>query len=241
MAIRMTLTAHLIDTPWWRRNRKRLRTVLFLSALNPRFLRITRCSFCGFDQTQIHFGTPSKMAIVFANLGLVTLFQDIPQLLVQVYIWLIWRSAAPRITFFCFVMATLSLVTSALHHVFGRSQRAAYERVVKLLGVRRLTAGFFDVSSGGAAQGLGALEGMRRADGDADALAATSHSGNDSEILPRGNKIDPSKLDPIQAAVYVAQMYEKELKESQKDAQQEPMEGGFEDEEGSVKSGHSET
>jgi len=240
MAIRMTLTAHLLDTPWWRRNRKRLRTVLFLSALNPRFFRITRCSFCGFDQTQIHFGTPSKMAIVFANLGLVTLFQDIPQVLVQVYVWLIWRSAAPRITFFCFMMAALSLTTSALHHIFGRSQRAAYERVVKLLGVRRLTAGFFDVNSGGAAQGLGQLEGMRRADGNADALAATSQYGNDGQILPREGKIDPAKLDPIQAALYVAQMYEKELKQSQKEAaQQDGMEGG-DDEEGSDKSDQSE-
>merc|ERR1712118_40495 len=98
VALRITITTYVLDTPWWRRNRKVLRPVLFLSCLTPRFFRITRSHFCGFDQTHIHFGTPSKMAVVFSNLGLVMLFQDIPQLLMQFYIWLIWRNQGPKIT-----------------------------------------------------------------------------------------------------------------------------------------------
>merc|ERR1712050_396061 len=102
-----------------------------------------------------------------------------------------------------------SIAVAVLHHVFSRSQRAAYERVVKLLSVRRLTAGFFDVSAGiGQNVGAGQLENMRRADGSTDGPLAI---GGD-EGLPSDEFLDPAKLDPIQAAMYVSQMYEKEAK-----------------------------
>merc|ERR1712039_55762 len=103
-----------------------------------------------------------------------------------------------------------SIAVAVLHHVFSRSQRAAYERVVKLLGVRRLTAGFFDVSAGiGQNTGAGQLENMRRADGSSDGPLAV---GGDDGGLPNDEFLDPAKLDPIQAAMYVSQMYEKEAK-----------------------------
>merc|ERR1712039_763893 len=103
-----------------------------------------------------------------------------------------------------------SIAVAVLHHVFSRSQRAAYERVVKLLGVRRLTAGFFDVSAGiGQNTGAGQLENMRRADGSSDGPLAV---GGDDGGMPQDEFLDPAKLDPIQAAMYVSQMYEKEAK-----------------------------
>jgi len=204
VALRVTISTHILDTPWWRRNRRRLRPVLLLSAVAPRFFRLTRSNLFGLDVTHIHFGTPSKMAIVFSNLGMAMLLQDIPQLIMQLYIWLIWRNAAPKISFVCFALGVQSIATAVLHHVFSRSQRAAYERVVKLLGVRRLTAGFFDVTSLG--QG-GELQNMRRADDDAAQLGLEDEAeGNLDEAL------DPAKLDPIQAAVYIAQLYERETR-----------------------------
>merc|ERR1712039_641564 len=103
-----------------------------------------------------------------------------------------------------------SIAVAVLHHVFSRSQRAAYERVVKLLGVRRLTAGFFDVSAGiGQNTGAGQLENMRRADGSSDGPLAV---GGDDGGMPQDEFLDPAKLDPIQAAMYVSQMYEREAK-----------------------------
>merc|ERR1719502_827768 len=163
LSIRITITSYVQDTPWWRRNRKKLRTLLFFSCLTPRFFRVTRASVFSFDTTQIHFGTPSKMAVVFSNLGLVMLFQDILQTLMQGYIWLIWRNQGPKVSLICMFLGVQSIAVAVLHHVFSRSQRAAYERVVKLLGVRRLTAGFFDVSAGMMQQG--GLAEIRRADG----------------------------------------------------------------------------
>ncbi|CAJ1387101.1 unnamed protein product [Effrenium voratum] len=215
-ALRMTITSYIIDTPWWRKNRKRLRIILLLSVFSPRFFRITN-SRVGGDRTQIHFGTPSKMAVVFAKLGLATLLQDIPLLLVQLYVWLIWRNLAPKVSLLCFGLGLQSIATTILHHVFSRSQRAAYERVVKLLGVRRLTAGFFDVSSGVGTQAGRASEGIR--------------SREDAGTT--GGPVDPTKLDPIQAAMYVAQMYDKrqptaeekeELSDSSGEEQDSPSE-----------------
>jgi len=209
LAIRITITSYIMDTPWWRRNRKRLRPVLLVSILAPRFFRITRANIFGLDSTHIHFGTPSKMAVIFSNLGLVMLFQDIPQLLIHAYVWLIWQNQSPKISLICLFLNVLSIAVTALHHVFSRSQRAAYERVVKLLGVRRLTAGFFDVSAGvGQQVGASYVENMRRADkGVAQtAIADSSDAGDVNEIM------DPTKLDPIKAAIYVSQMYESEAR-----------------------------
>ena len=195
--LRMMLTSYIIDTPWWRKNRKRLRLILLLSVLSPRFFRITNSHIGAIDRTHIHFGTPSKMAVVFAKLGLATLLQDIPLLLVQVYVWLVWRNLAPKVSLLCFGLGVQSILTTILHHVFSRSQRAAYERVVKLLGVRRLTAGFFDVSAGVGTQ-AGKGEGGLRVKKTAD---------DPGSFMAEG--VDPTKLDPIQAAMYVAQMYDK--------------------------------
>jgi len=182
--------------------------VLFLSALSTRFFRITRSHVFGLDQTHIHFGTPSKMSIVFSNLGTLMLFQDIPQLFVQVYIWLIWRNAGPRISLLCFILGAQSIFTAALHHIFSRAQRAAYERVVKLLGVRRLTAGFFDINSGNGPMNLAQLADMRKAE-DTGAQIAIREDDMDMQV---DDRVDPAKLDPIQAAIYVSQMYEKEAR-----------------------------
>eukprot|EP00434_Breviolum_minutum_P036886 symbB.v1.2.032697.t1/scaffold3960.1/size47443/3 len=137
------------------------------------------------------------MAVVFAKLGLATLLQDIPLLLVQVYVWLVWRNLAPKVSLLCFGLGVQSILTTIVHHVFSRSQRAAYERVVKLLGVRRLTAGFFDVSAGVGTQ-AGKGEGGLRVKKTAD---------DPGSFMAEG--VDPTKLDPIQAAMYVAQMYDK--------------------------------
>eukprot|EP00434_Breviolum_minutum_P017162 symbB.v1.2.015149.t1/scaffold1124.1/size136573/15 len=57
--LRMMLTSYIIDTPWWRKNRKRLRLILLLSVLSPRFFRITNSHIGAIDRTHIHFGTPS--------------------------------------------------------------------------------------------------------------------------------------------------------------------------------------
>jgi len=143
LTLRIIITSYIQDTPWWRRNRRRMKSILFLSVFATRFFRITRSHLFGFDITQIHFGTPSKMAVTFSDLGMVMLFQDIPQLAVQAYIWLVWRNQSPKISLICMLLGGLSIFQAILHHVFSRSQKAAYERVVKLLGVRRLTAGFF--------------------------------------------------------------------------------------------------
>lgn len=195
--LRLTLTSYIIDTPWWRKNRKRLRLILLLSVFSPRFFRITNSHIAAIDRTHIHFGTPSKMAVVFANLGLATLLQDLPLLLVQVYVWLIWRNLAPKVTLLCFGLCLQSILTTILHYVFSRSQRAAYERVVKLLGVRRLTAGFFDVSATVGQAGKGQSEGLR----------VGKKADDPGRFKAEG--VDPTKLDPIQAAMYVAQMYDK--------------------------------
>eukprot|EP00930_Biecheleria_cincta_P083164 TRINITY_DN72788_c0_g1_i1.p1 TRINITY_DN72788_c0_g1~~TRINITY_DN72788_c0_g1_i1.p1 ORF type:complete len:2783 (+),score=391.35 TRINITY_DN72788_c0_g1_i1:96-8444(+) len=224
VALRMTITTFILDTPWWRKNRRRLRIILLLSVFSPRFFRMTRSNIGNIDRTHIHFGTPSKMAVVFSNLGLATLMQDIPMLLVQLYVWLIWRNLAPKVTLLCFVLGGQSVLTTALHHIFSRSQRAAYERVVKLLGVRRLTAGFFDVSAGVGSQaakgGMANSGGMKLGDADGQFHA--------EDVL------DPTKLDPVQAAMYVAQMYDKQaIKDRENEKKQ------LEDEEGSLSSGSS--
>eukprot|EP00928_Gymnodinium_smaydae_P083738 TRINITY_DN6697_c0_g1_i2.p1 TRINITY_DN6697_c0_g1~~TRINITY_DN6697_c0_g1_i2.p1 ORF type:complete len:2550 (+),score=402.01 TRINITY_DN6697_c0_g1_i2:927-7652(+) len=218
VALRITITSYILDTPWWRRNRRRLTLVLFFSTLAPRFFRITRSNLFGFDITHIHFGTPSKMSVVFSNLGMISCIQDIPQLLIHFYVWLVWRNQGPRISLICLVLSSQSIITSILHHVFSRSQRAAYERVVKLLGVRRLTAGFFDVSSavgqqagGGGIAGL--LESMRKS-GDTAIDYKEDETGGDSQM---NAIVDPRKLDPIQAAMYVSQMYEKEARGAKDD------------------------
>merc|ERR1719171_894549 len=110
---------------------------------------------------------------------------------------------------------------AVLHHIFSRSQRAAYERVVKLLGVRRLTAGFFDVSTGvgGGAGGIQAItDQMRKADGGEIDL------GQQEDEL--GDDVDPAMLDPIQAAMYVSQMYERDQRvESKEEASSESGSG----------------
>jgi hypothetical protein len=227
LSVRITITSYIQDTPWWRRNRKRLRTILFLSCVSPRFFRITRAQIFGFDTTQIHFGTPSKMAVVFSNLGLVMLFQDILQVLLQTYIWLIWRNQGPKVSLICILLGAQSITVAILHHVFSRSQRAAYERVVKLLGVRRLTAGFFDVSSTGTVGTAGREAnnsiGLRKAGGGQE----TIDMGEDED--ENAGPLDPTKLDPIQAALYVSQMYEKETISSKrilKDEDSEEEEDG---------------
>jgi len=208
LSVRITITSYVQDTPWWRRNRKRLKTILFLSCVTPRFFRITRAQVSGFDVTQIHFGTPSKMAVVFSNLGLVMLFQDVIQTMLQAYIWLLWRNQGPKISLICIFLGTQSILVGVLHHVFSRSQRAAYERVVKLLGVRRLTAGFFDVSSTGASGSAGRE--------NQNAITLRQAGGGPAEIDlgedqdENEGPVDPAKLDPISAALYVSQMYEKE-------------------------------
>jgi hypothetical protein len=208
LSVRITITSYVQDTPWWRRNKRRIRTVLFFSCLSPRFFRITRSSVFGFDITQIHFGTPSKMAVVFANLGLGMLFQDIFQVLMQCYVWLIWRNQAPKISLICICLGFQSIFVACLHHVFSRSQRAAYERVVKLLGVRRLTAGFFDVSATGHTGTAGRENtnavSLRKAGGGSEEIEL----GEDEE--DNAGDLDPTKLDPISAALYVSQMYERE-------------------------------
>eukprot|EP00927_Polykrikos_kofoidii_P019048 TRINITY_DN18878_c0_g2_i1.p1 TRINITY_DN18878_c0_g2~~TRINITY_DN18878_c0_g2_i1.p1 ORF type:complete len:1971 (+),score=364.36 TRINITY_DN18878_c0_g2_i1:776-5914(+) len=216
LALRITITTYIQDTPWWRRNRSRLRFTLCLSVVSPRFFRVTLSNIAGIDATHIHFGTPSKMAMVLSNLGLVCLLQDMPQLILHSYVWLVWRNQGPKISLVCLALGLQSVLVATLHHIFSRSQRAAYERVVKLLGVRRLTAGFFDVSaaagggtgSSGLSGNMNVLENVRRADTD----GAGVQDGNDSS-QPRqalGDVIDPAKLNPIQAAMYVAQIYEKE-------------------------------
>jgi len=150
------------------------------------------------------------MAVVMSNLGLTSLMQDIPLLLVQFWVWLVWRNLAPKVTLLCFLLRLQSLATTASHHAFSRSQRAAYERVVKLLGVRRLTAGFFDVSAGAGSQaGKNILDGMRTEGGQAV-------DENQIDSFHAEEVLDPTKLDPIQAAMYVAHMYEKqEIKDAQ--------------------------
>merc|ERR1719335_1678635 len=108
------------------------------------------------------------MAVVFSNCGMVMLFQDLPQVLLHAYVFFIWRNQGPRVTYVTLFLSACSILVAILHHIFSRSQRAAYERVVKLLGVRRLTAGFFDVSTnmGLGAGGIQAItDQMRRADG----------------------------------------------------------------------------
>jgi hypothetical protein len=160
------------------------------------------------DRTQIHFGTPSKMAVTFSNLGLVMVFQDTLQVLLQFYIWMIWSNQGPKIQLICMFLGVQSILVAAAHHVFSRSQRAAYERVVKLLGVRRLTAGFFDVSAaanaGNLSRGAGNTVSLRKAGGGTQMIEL-----NDDEDDDQG-PMDPTKLDPIAAALYVSQMYEKE-------------------------------
>jgi len=221
-ALRITITTFILDTPWWRKNRKRLRTILIISVFSPRFFRITRSNIGSIDRTHIHFGTPSKMAVVMSNLGLTSLMQDIPLLLVQFWIWLVWRNLAPKVTLLCFLLKAQSLATTAMHHAFSRSQRAAYERVVKLLGVRRLTAGFFDVSAGAGSQaGKSILDGMRTEGGQAV-------EDNQLDSFHAEEVLDPTKLDPIQAAMYVAHMYEKqEIKDAQV-ARHEDIDSGSE-------------
>jgi len=69
--------------------------------------------------------------------------------------------------------------------------------------------GFFDVSAGvGQQVGASYVENMRRADkGVAQtAIADSSDAGDVNEIM------DPTKLDPIKAAIYVSQMYESEAR-----------------------------
>lgn len=215
VSLRITITIYIWDTPWWRRNRKRLRPILFLSCVTPRFFRITRANLSGFDATHIHFGTPSKMSVVFSNLGLVMLLQDVPQLLMHLYVWLVWRNQGPRVALACLILSAQSIAVGILHHIFSRSQRAAYERVVKLLGVRRLTAGFFDVSTavGQRGAGLGSpIESMRKSPGDKGAASASAAELEDENQQQDGSVLDPRKLDPIQAAMYVSQMYEKEAR-----------------------------
>jgi len=136
----------------------------------------------------------------------------------------------------CLALGFQSICVAILHHVFSRSQRAAYERVVKLLGVRRLTAGFFDVSAGvGQNTGASHLENLRRADGSADGPLAV---GADDGGMPGDEFTDPAKLDPIQAAMYVSQMYEKEVKGTEQEVKGEgddsssSEENNGEDEEG---------
>jgi len=224
-ALRMTITTYIVDTPWWRKNRKRLRLILLFSVLSPRFFRITYSHIGSIDRTHIHFGTPSKMAVVFAKLGLATLLQDIPLLLVQLYVWLIWRNLAPKVSLLCFALKAQSIITTVLHHAFSRSQRAAYERVVKLLGLRRLTAGFFDVSAGvGTQAGKGSTDGMRTGGGK-----RTDELG---ETFNAEGVLDPTKLDPIQAAMYVAQMYDKKQR-NQEDEKEEELSSDSEEGSGS--------
>lgn len=114
---------------------------------------------------------------------------------------------------------------AALHHVFSRAQRAAYERVVKLLGVRRLTAGFFDVGAG-VGQQPGDQLGLRSAGGRASVELSAGKNNLDTGI------VDPSRLDPIQAAMYVSQMYERETRQKADKEHQ-----ALEDEQGSSKGG----
>ena len=40
-----------------------------------------------------------------------------------------------------------SIATAFLHYTIAQAQRQAYERVVKLLGLRRLTTGFYDITA----------------------------------------------------------------------------------------------
>lgn len=164
------------------------------------------------------------MAVVFSNLGLATLMQDIPMLLVQLYVWLVWRNLAPKVSLLCFALGGQSVMTTALHHIFSRSQRAAYERVVKLLGVRRLTAGFFDVSAGvGTQAGKGGM-----------ANSGGMKLGDQDEQFHAEDVLDPTKLDPVQAAMYVAQMYDKQaIKDKENDRKE------LEDADGSSSSGSS--
>jgi len=139
---------------------------------------------------------------------------------IQLYVWLVWRNAGPRIALICVALGAASVVTAVLHHIFSRSQRSAYERVVKLLGVRRLTAGFFDVSSGGQqAGGLAQLDNMRRSDGRGPMAV---RDGEDEGFPGAEQIVDPAKLDPIQAALYVSKMYEKEV--AALDAERDAME-----------------
>merc|ERR550532_892085 len=108
---------------------------------------------------------------------------------------MVWRNQGPRVSYICFALGSLSICVAALHHVFSRSQRQAYERVVKLLGVRRLTAGFFDINSGNGPINVAQLENMRHADPNASGMEI-----QDSEEVKVDTRVDPAKLDPIQAA-----------------------------------------
>lgn len=206
VSMRIIITSYILDTPWWRRNKKRLRLVLFLSTVSPRFFRITRSHIFGFDSTHIHFGTPSKMSVVFANMSSLCVLQDVPQILLQAYVWVVWRNQGPQIAYICFFLHGLSILTAILHHVFSRSQRAAYERVVKLLGVRRLTAGFWDVTTAVAQPNE---QGKQKAD---KKKMLTDDEAFDLGPQSLDDITDPSKLDPIQAAMYVSAMWDKEAK-----------------------------
>jgi len=233
LSVRITITSYIQDTPWWRRNRKRLKTVLFLSCVAPRFFRVARANIFGVDITQVHFGTPSKMAVVFSNLGLVMLFQDILQIMLQAYIWLIWRNQGPKVGLICVFLGLQSITVALLHHVFSRSQRAAYERVVKLLGVRRLTAGFFDVSSTGTVGQPGREQSnavsLRKAGGGQEDIDL----GEDED--ENAGPLDPTMLDPISAALYVSQMYEKETLAGKRVLKDDTSsEGGDDDDDESV-------
>jgi len=147
------------------------------------------------------------MAVVFANMGLSTIFQDFCQGFGQCFVRLVWAHQAPRISVLSISLACFNIIVALCQYGIARSQRVAYERVVRLLGVRRLTAGFFDV---GAGLGKGMAVQMKRIT-DAPAPKALQ----DKKDEPEGD-INPTELDAIQAAMYVSQLYNEEQQQRQK-------------------------
>ena len=82
-----------------------------------------------------------------------------------------------------------SIATAFLHYTIAQAQRQAYERVVKLLGLRRLTTGFYDITA-----------------------APDSKKQKQGMLMDFEDEIDPTALDPIQAAMFIANMYSDESK-----------------------------
>ncbi|CAE7378276.1 unnamed protein product [Symbiodinium sp. CCMP2592] len=74
--------------------------------------------------------------------------------------------------------------------------------------------GFFDVSAGvGTQAGKGSTDGMRTGGGK-----RTDELG---ETFNAEGVLDPTKLDPIQAAMYVAQMYDKKQRNQEEEKEEE--------------------
>lgn len=133
---------YLVGMPWYEFHKHGVGLHLIFSIMyfQPQTATIFTSRLFNIDLFNIHFGTPSKMNEVLSKLGCLSLFNDIPQFLLQLYVWMeAGMNEAPAVSRVSMGLSVISVAMVLKRQYIAVVERQWYKEIVRMAGVRRLT------------------------------------------------------------------------------------------------------